>query len=208
MMKTECSVVRDLLPLYAENMVSVETAQYVSEHLKACNECKAELAKLKDGVEFTPVDTSSVTSSDDIGRLKKVMKRMDLRSYYLALVILLYFLVFDLSLIMFWWVISPGDAMGYSLVFQVGVLPVATFVTSLLIGIHNYWGKWKWLSVPILAVMYMLLDYLTFNLANAIAFHKVNTPDMIWFWVGAAISAVGLLIGTLIRWRVQKRKLN
>ena len=200
MMKTECSVVRDLLPLYAENMVSAETAQYVSEHLKACDKCQAELAKLKDGAALAQVDASS----DDIGRLKKVMKRMDLRSYYLALVILLYFLVFDLSLIMFWWVISPGDAMGYSLVFQVGVLPVATFVTSLLIGIHNYWGKWKWLSVPILAVMYMLLDYLTFKLANAIAFHKVNTPDMIWFWIGAAVSAVGLLIGVLIHRRAQK----
>ena len=50
MMKIECSIVRDLLPLYVENMASAETAQYVSEHLKACNECQAELAKLKDGV--------------------------------------------------------------------------------------------------------------------------------------------------------------
>ena len=33
MMKTECSIVKDLLPLYVEDMVSEETAQYVSDHL-------------------------------------------------------------------------------------------------------------------------------------------------------------------------------
>ena len=46
-MKTECSVVRDLLPLYIEDMVSTETAQYINEHLKNCDECQAELANLK-----------------------------------------------------------------------------------------------------------------------------------------------------------------
>ena len=48
-MKTECSVVRDLLPLYIEDMVSAETAQYVNEHLKNCDECQAELANFKEG---------------------------------------------------------------------------------------------------------------------------------------------------------------
>ena len=42
-MKTECSVVRDLLPLYVEDMVSTETAQYVKSHLAECPECQAEL---------------------------------------------------------------------------------------------------------------------------------------------------------------------
>ena len=48
-MKPECSIVRDLLPLYAEEMVSDETARFVSEHLKLCAECREELASLKDG---------------------------------------------------------------------------------------------------------------------------------------------------------------
>ena len=45
-MKTECSIVRDLLPLYVEDMVSAETAQYMREHLQTCAECEAELANL------------------------------------------------------------------------------------------------------------------------------------------------------------------
>lgn len=35
-MKNECSYVRDVLPLYFENMVSEDTAAFVEEHLKTC----------------------------------------------------------------------------------------------------------------------------------------------------------------------------
>ena len=45
-MKNECSIVRDVLPLYFENMVSEETAAFVREHLKTCAECAAELEAL------------------------------------------------------------------------------------------------------------------------------------------------------------------
>lgn len=38
-MKNECSIVRDLLPLYAENMLSDETTEFVSQHLEKCSEC-------------------------------------------------------------------------------------------------------------------------------------------------------------------------
>ena len=39
-MKNECSIVRDLLPLYVEKMVSEETAEFIKEHLESCSECK------------------------------------------------------------------------------------------------------------------------------------------------------------------------
>lgn len=38
-MKNECNIVRDLLPLYIENMVSAESAQFVEAHLSNCPEC-------------------------------------------------------------------------------------------------------------------------------------------------------------------------
>lgn len=40
-MKRECSVVRDLLPLYLEHMVRPETADYVAAHLGTCRDCRA-----------------------------------------------------------------------------------------------------------------------------------------------------------------------
>lgn len=38
-MKRECNIVRDLLPLYVENMASEETREFVEAHLSNCPEC-------------------------------------------------------------------------------------------------------------------------------------------------------------------------
>ena len=46
-MRNECNIIRDILPLYADKMVSADTASFVEEHLIGCAECRAELEKLK-----------------------------------------------------------------------------------------------------------------------------------------------------------------
>ena len=45
-MKNECYIVRDILPLYLEDMVSEETAAFIKEHLEHCPACAAELAAM------------------------------------------------------------------------------------------------------------------------------------------------------------------
>ncbi len=45
-MKHECSIVQDLLPLYAEHMVSKDTAEFIKEHLDGCADCRDALAGL------------------------------------------------------------------------------------------------------------------------------------------------------------------
>lgn len=47
-MKNECNIIKDLLPLYAENMVSSDTAAFVEEHLKSCAECRREYEGTKE----------------------------------------------------------------------------------------------------------------------------------------------------------------
>jgi len=47
-MRNECNIIRDLLPLYAENMVSPDTRLFVEEHLKECKTCQNELAQLEE----------------------------------------------------------------------------------------------------------------------------------------------------------------
>lgn len=46
-MKNECSIVRDLLPLYIEDMVSADTGEFVKEHLDGCEACRAEWEGMK-----------------------------------------------------------------------------------------------------------------------------------------------------------------
>ena len=110
-------------------------------------------------------------------------------------VIATYLAIWLAAVIVFWGLTSVTDAMGYSIVFLWGVLPVITFIISLLIGKNDYWGKWKWAFAPILGIMYMLAEYVTFSMANMLAFHKVNVPAFGMILVGAIISVVGLVIG-------------
>ena len=36
----KCSVIRDLLPLYEEELCKAETVKLVAKHLKSCSDCK------------------------------------------------------------------------------------------------------------------------------------------------------------------------
>ena len=47
-MKTHCDIIRDLLPLYADDACSDESRRLVDEHLQECPDCVSVLEKLKD----------------------------------------------------------------------------------------------------------------------------------------------------------------
>ena len=49
-----CGIVKDLLPLVAEDMASEETKAFVEEHIATCEACKQELEALKTPVETDP----------------------------------------------------------------------------------------------------------------------------------------------------------
>ena len=46
-MKGKCEIVRDLLPIYIENLESEETKNYIEEHLQDCIKCKEILNNMK-----------------------------------------------------------------------------------------------------------------------------------------------------------------
>lgn len=103
------------------------------------------------------------------------------------------------AVIAFWFLDSGSDAMGYSLVYLWILMPVTTFVVSLLIGKNDYMGEWKWISVIAFGIMYMLSEYATFSAANMAAFDKVNIPELGMIPAGAMISLIGMGIGMIIR---------
>ena len=52
-----CNVIHDLLPLYAENLVSDESRQLIEEHLAICEDCRTMLRRMQTGVTTaTPPD--------------------------------------------------------------------------------------------------------------------------------------------------------
>ena len=122
--------------------------------------------------------------------------------------ILSYMLVWAIAMIVFWFFTSGSDAMGYSLMFLWIILPVTTFVVSIVIGKNDFWEKGKWAFTLFFGVMYMLAEYGTFKMANNIAFYKLNAPDLGMIVAGAIISAIGMMVGSLWNKKRHNQKNN
>ena len=76
-MKNECSIVRDILPLFLENMVSDETAEAIKEHLDGCPECASELEALKTGKKIEKVNPeASDFEAEVLKSIKNIRKKL------------------------------------------------------------------------------------------------------------------------------------
>lgn len=126
------------------------------------------------------------------------------------ILVIAYLLIWAFSLIVFWFFISGSDALGFGLIFLWILIPVTTFIISLLIGKNNYWGRGKWFAPIAFGVMHMLAEYGTFSMANMvnISFERINMPHFELVLVSAIISAVGLGIGSLIYYLKFRRNKN
>lgn len=69
-MKTSCNVIKDMLPLYVENLASNETRRMVDEHISDCVECKKELEDMQSST-MTPMDTNTKPLEKIRDRMKK-----------------------------------------------------------------------------------------------------------------------------------------
>ena len=75
-MKHDCCVVCDLLPLYLEEMVSSETADYIKAHLKSCPDCAAKLERLaKPGKAENIIAQKNKDNSCAVADFKMVKKK-------------------------------------------------------------------------------------------------------------------------------------
>ena len=82
-MSKDCSIVQDLLPLYAEDMLREETKEFVNRHLSQCAACRAELDALRADVKPQPV------SAQPLRELKKRLRRKKLTAVLLAVTLAL-----------------------------------------------------------------------------------------------------------------------
>ena len=182
-MKTECSVVRDLLPLYIEDMVSTETAQYINEHLKNCNECQTELANLREGAELSTVEATPVTRSEDAKPFKKMMKRMNRQFYSIAYAALI-FLIF----------LGFGWTAGNNLMYNSLIMPI--------VGIFGYY-VFKWKAVYKVPVLLLLIDLAIF----AFQLIEIGFADtLMWTMLYAIFVLVGVAIAFLLHYALRKEE--
>lgn len=87
-MKNECSIIRDILPLYAENMVSPDTVEFVGEHLKNCATCNEEYEKIKE-----PETSHTETDVVPLVNLKRKMRRKKIQTVTFTVILVTALLV-------------------------------------------------------------------------------------------------------------------
>lgn len=114
-MKNECSIVRDLLPLYAEGMLSEDSAAFVKEHLDTCEECRA----LSAGEEpSAPTDADTEQRTGEAGVLRTLKKKLRKQTwcaiFITAAVVLLVTLMLRLNSIDYLAAISSAEQYTFS----------------------------------------------------------------------------------------------
>lgn len=92
-MKITCNIIRDILPLYYENMVSSDTSHLVEEHLKQCTVCKKHYEEMYTSTEL-PID-------NDISPFLKIKSTLEKNKIKTVLLTLMLSIIFGVVLIRF-----------------------------------------------------------------------------------------------------------
>ena len=103
------------------------------------------------------------------------------REQSLLILLCVYLGIWAVSVLFFWLLTGPDDAMGYGIVFLWLVLPLA------------------------FGAMYMLAEYATFMLANMLSVGILRLPQPSLLLKGTIISAAGFWFGALTRRRRRQR---
>lgn len=97
-MRNDCNIVRDLLPLYIENMVSEDTAAFIKEHLANCPACSKALGDMN--TPIMPVAKMNVASLKNI---KKKLYKNKVQTIVFTVIV-----VFALVMSIFSYLTSPS----------------------------------------------------------------------------------------------------
>jgi len=92
MNKFDCEIIKDLLPLYADNVCSEKSARIVEEHLNDCSDCSEEFRKIKECPVVPEVDEDMKKAVKNAGkRIKKDKKKTVIETVALVLILTILF---------------------------------------------------------------------------------------------------------------------
>ena len=113
----------------------------------------------------------------------------------------IYVILWAVCLVWFWIgrESDPTFASAFALMTFYLILPIATFVISVLIGKDESWGRYRWLMALFFGTMYSMEHFGTFSMANTLAFGNRHFPTIEDAIPAVLISALGMGIGLLIK---------
>lgn len=173
-MKIECCAVRDLLPLYVEELVSEETAALIKEHLEECEACRKELADFS-ADSFTDAEKPNEASDNEILPLKSFAKKFNVQMQSMSYALIVLFAFLGLF-------ITEGSDMMYNSL----IMPA--------IGVFGYYS-FKLKAIYKLPIILLLIEgfALLFGLVETDFISLVTMWSAIYIlfiYVGVAIAAL------------------
>ena len=80
--KASCEIIKDMLPLYYDNVCSDDSKRMIEEHLSQCNNCKVEFEKIQDEIHSPEKSImENKTDSNVIKNISTSWKRWRLKSF-------------------------------------------------------------------------------------------------------------------------------
>ena len=107
--------------------------------------------------------------------------------------------IFAIAVFAFWAFAGELDAMGYRILYIWVLMPLVSFVTSLVVGLLNVWGRYGALWPVLCAILITLLPCVTFDAAHALHFGSLVAPNLIMLFGGCIVSYIGFAVGIVIR---------
>ena len=170
-MKTDCNIIRDLLPLYADDVCSKESRALVDEHLQECPDCLEELVNLRK----SEIEDRLGAEREDV--IRKQKKQMGRRSAAIGSVLAWIFLI-PVVICLF---INrlQGGGMGWFLITLASVAVAASVTVVPLMVPEN---KLFWTFCAFCASLVILLAVCALYTHGS------------WFFVAASASLFGLSV--------------
>lgn len=94
MSKIHCNVIQDLLPLYADDVVSPESRELVMRHLEYCPDCRQMLSEIR-----TSIPIPQYTDDGALKRLKKKQRNKSICITLIAVLCVVLLLTYPISLV-------------------------------------------------------------------------------------------------------------
>ena len=176
-MKMDCDVIRDILPLYADEACSDKSRALVEEHLGECEACREELAKMR------ATELESGMRRERINVIDYAMKRFRRRSTLvgmlgtLAAAVILIPIAFALARR---FVFSLADDWYYTVLASLAVLASVTVVPILIPEDKLFWTFCAF-TASLMVLMFTACLY--------------SRGD--WFWVASSATLFGLGVAFL-----------
>lgn len=107
--------------------------------------------------------------------------------------------IFEIAVLAFWAFAGRSDAIGYGILYIWGLMPLVSFVTSLVVGLLKIWGRYRALWPALCAILITLLPCVTFDAAHALHFGSLVAPNLTMLIEGCIVSYIGFAVGIVIR---------